>query len=143
MPSVRIIARPSGYTSTSLPVKSVSRADDATNRRNSIGPITSTGRSSTGVLYTSTSARVSTALWEAAGEVRVAPGADDHALVPARVFGASSLPHALVVLERAPQEDVVPPADVERRGTDLLVASTGRDWTPIRVRCRVGQPVTI
>ena len=87
--------------------------------------------------------RAELALRETAGEVRVAPGADEYALVPARVFGASKLSHALIVLERAPQEDIIPPADVERRGSDLLVASTGGHRAPVRVRCRVGQPVMV
>src|SRR5438270_1869668 len=55
-----MIARPSGCTSTSLPVKSVSRTEEAKNSRNSIGPTASRGRSRTGVLYTSTSSRSST-----------------------------------------------------------------------------------
>src|SRR5207248_3226227 len=37
MPSVRISARPSGYTSTSLPVKSVSRAEEETYSTCAIG----------------------------------------------------------------------------------------------------------
>ena len=57
---------------------------------------------------------------EAAGEVRVAPRANDQALVLAGAFGAAALAHALVVLERGRQEDVVPAADVQRRSTDLF-----------------------
>src|SRR5439155_26088211 len=52
------------------------------------------------------------ALRETAGEVGVAPRANDQALVLASAFGAAALAHAMIVLECGRQEDVVPPAYV-------------------------------
>ena len=46
--------------------------------------------------------RAELALWEAAAEVHVAPGADDQALVAACVVGGSPLAHAPIVLQCAP-----------------------------------------
>ena len=62
------------------------------------------------------------AVGEAAGEVGVGPRADDDALMGAGWFAAAS-PHVLEVLQSAPLEDVVPAADVEGGGGDLLVAT--------------------
>ena len=50
IPLFRLIARPSGYTSTSLAVQSVSGALVAANSVRLIGPVTSTGVSSGGAL---------------------------------------------------------------------------------------------
>src|ERR1022692_2658927 len=61
MPSVRFCARPSGNTSTSLAVKSVSRAEVAAYNTTRTGPMTSTSLRRGAVVYTSTSRRCSTA----------------------------------------------------------------------------------
>src|ERR1035438_5881740 len=63
MPSVRFCARPSGNTSTSLAVKSVSRAEVAAYNTTRTGPMTSTSLRRGAVVYTSTSRRCSTARW--------------------------------------------------------------------------------
>jgi hypothetical protein len=65
------------------------------------------------------------ALWETATQVRVAPGTDDQALVLACLWRPSTFAHPLIVLVRAPQKDIVPPTDVQRRDIHLLVAGTG------------------
>ncbi len=63
MPSARLAANPSGLTSTSFAVKSVSGADDSTHSSTRTGPATATGASSTGELKQSTSSRRSTSDW--------------------------------------------------------------------------------
>src|SRR3954463_15569269 len=63
MPSHSRIALPSGCTSTSLPVKSVSGAEEETCSTRVTWPVTSTGRSRTAVVKQSTYSRVSTSAW--------------------------------------------------------------------------------
>ena len=63
MPSVRKIARPSGNTSTSLPVKSVSGAEEEAYSVSDTCPVTSSGSVSTGEVKQSTSSRASAGRW--------------------------------------------------------------------------------
>src|SRR6266487_2551604 len=63
MPSQTFRARPSGHTSTSLAVKSVSRAELAAHSSSATGPVTSRSCSSGAEVNTSTSLRRSTGRW--------------------------------------------------------------------------------
>ena len=65
------------------------------------------------------------------------------ARVKAGLFRAAPLLHAYVILEGAPQKDVVPAADVERGHADLLVSRPGLGRQPIVICCWVSQPVKV
>src|SRR5215218_8797035 len=61
--SSRLYARPSGYTSSTFTVKSVSFASDDTYRVGTIGPLSSVPSANGSLVNTSTSGRASVSRW--------------------------------------------------------------------------------
>jgi hypothetical protein len=73
----------------------------------------------------------------------VGPGADDDALMGARLFAAAVSAHVLEVLQGAPLEEVVPAADIEGGSGDLSVATVRGDRPPIVAGGRMGETLEV
>src|SRR5215813_9972938 len=75
------------------------------------------------------------------GEGAMVPWANDQLLAAPHCGRGSMLPHAQVIGETAPQEDVIPAGDVQRRSVDFVVVGGKVDALPVRISLGVVEPV--
>src|SRR6266571_2165889 len=80
---------------------------------------------------------------EDAGHTTMRPGTDEETLMLPRHRAATALLHSDVILQGGSQEDVMPPADVERWHRDLLVCFLMGNAAPVVIVTGMGQPIEI